>query len=57
MTTGTGNDGAVIEYTLGCPFGLVICEVMQKLQIVTSAQVEIAKNVIYSKCINNFQKV
>ncbi len=43
MTTGTGNSGAVIEYTLSCPFGLVICESDAETATVTSAQVEIAK--------------
>ena len=56
MTTGTGNFGAVIEYTLGCPFGLVICESDAETATVTSAQVEIAKNVITQNASTIFKR-
>ena len=56
MTTGTGNSGAVIEYTLGCPFGLVICESDAETATVTSAQVEIAKNVITQNASTIFKR-
>ena len=57
MTTGgagAGKGNSVIEYNLSCPFGLVICESEAEAETVTSAQVEIAKNVIHQKFIKYF---
>ena len=59
MTTGgagAGKGNSVIEYNLSCPFGLVICESEADAVSVTSAQVEIAKNVIYQNSSNIFKR-
>ena len=59
MTTGgagAGKGNSVIEYNLSCPFGLVICESEAEAETVTSAQVEIAKNVIHQNSSNIFKR-
>ena len=54
-TEDTSLDGRVIyEYDLTCPYGVVICEV--ETASVTSAQVEIAKNVIHQNTSTIFKR-
>ena len=54
MTTGDGD--SVVEYTLTCPFGLVICESEAEAETVTSAQVKIAKNLIHHNTSTIFKR-
>jgi hypothetical protein len=48
-STGDGDD-IIYEYDLTCPYGVVLCD--PETASVTSAQVEIAKNVIYQNSSN-----
>ena len=48
------GDDIIYEYDLTCPYGIVICE--NETASVTSAQVEIAKNVIYQNSSNIFKR-
>ena len=47
-------DDAIFEYDLTCPYGVVICE--NETATATSAQVEIAKNVIYQNSSTIFKR-
>ncbi len=48
------GDDIIYEYDLTCPYGIVICE--NETASITSAQVEIAKNVIYQNSSNIFKR-
>ena len=48
------GDDIIYEYDLSCPYGIVLCET--ETATVTSAQVEIAKNVIYQNSSNIFKR-
>ena len=48
------GDDIIYEYDLTCPYGIVLCET--ETASVTSAQVEIAKNVIYQNSSNIFKR-
>ena len=48
------GDDIIYEYDLTCPYGIVLCE--GETASVTSAQVEIAKNVIYQNSSNIFKR-
>ena len=52
-STGDGDD-IIYEYDLTCPYGVVLCD--PETASVTSAQVEIAKNVIYQNSSNIFKR-
>ena len=51
---GSGDLDRVYEYDLTCPYGIVICE--SEVATVVSAQVEIAKNVMYQNSSNIFKR-
>ena len=48
------GDDIIYEYDLTCPYGVVLCD--PESASVTSAQVEIAKNVIYQNSSNIFKR-
>ena len=50
----TDGDDIIYEYDLTCPYGVVLCD--PETASVTSAQVEIAKNVIYQNSSNIFKR-
>ena len=52
-SAGDGDD-IIYEYDLTCPYGVVLCD--PETASVTSAQVEIAKNVIYQNSSNIFKR-
>ena len=52
-SAGDGDD-IIYEYDLTCPYGVVLCD--PETASVTSAQVEIAKNVIYQNTSNIFKR-
>ena len=52
-STGDGDD-IIYEYDLTCPYGVVLCD--PETTSVTSAQVEIAKNVIYQNSNTIFKR-
>ena len=50
----TDGDNIIYEYDLSCPYGIVLCE--SETASVTSAQVEIAKNVIHQNTSTIFKR-